>query len=93
MSRFEKLLSEVAMQFENGSCPMNHDWLCLNNVTSTECGELMDKIGLVLKGYLNMSKRERLRVEVAGAASDSSEAATLVAVMDRQEVLRKIKAL
>jgi hypothetical protein len=90
--RKEKLLMEVAEQFENAASPMNHEWLCDNNVTLDECGALMDNLAAIIRGYLQAPERIQLAILACSAMPDKAMAENVVHIMDRDRLMKQLAA-
>lgn len=74
MKRSDELLSAAADLFLDGDS-IGGDFLSEHGVTSTECGELTDRIGLVLKGFLGASRETQDVILLVGAARETPEIA------------------
>lgn len=90
--RKEKLLMDVAKQFEDAASPMNHEWLCDNNVTLDECGALMDNLAAIIRGYLQAPERVQLAILACSAADGKELAESIVYVMERKRVMERLGA-
>jgi len=77
MTRSDELLNAAADLFLDGDS-IGGDFLSEHNVRSTECGELMDRIGIVLKGFLGASRETQDVILLVGAARETPEIAAVV---------------
>lgn len=92
--RQNRLLMEVAQQFENGSTPMHHEWLVENNVTLDECGALADRLGLIIRGFLQSPDHIQLAIWACSCMPDAGAAAEhLVAVLDHRRLMDRLKKI
>lgn len=88
--RKEKLLMDVAKQFEEAMTPMHHEWLVENNVKLDECGDICDSIALIIRGYLQAPERIQMALLACSAVDGKEMADYLVNVMDRNRVMKTL---
>jgi len=77
MTRSDELLDAAADLFLDGDS-IGGDFLTEHDVTSTECGELTDRIGIVLKGFLGASRETQDVILLVGAARETPEIAEVL---------------
>ena len=83
--RMASLLEEAARSFGNGRSPFHDkEWLSDNDVTFTECEQLSDLIGTVLRGFVKSTDKAQAKVLLVSAA-DSDIPAEMMAELRPDE--------
>lgn len=88
--RSEKLLLDVAYQFEHAMQPMHHEWLCENNVSADELGGLTDQLAAIVRGYVQSPQHVQIAILAASVMPDKQSGHVVSALWDQRRAQRKL---
>jgi hypothetical protein len=91
--RMANLLEKAARCFDDGKSPFRHEWLCDNEVTFTECVQLSELIGAVLRGFVKSTDKAQTEIWLLSPADGDLPAQMMRAFSEQREVVKRLESI